>query len=402
MRKTTSSGGAAVRPGREGPAVQRLKTEAVVIAGLALEACAGAGCLVAWQRPDDSGEVRLPKDGAHAALLDRLLAISRRSNPGRNIDPAIGSETPSITVLGPDDLAPLLYDYCNGGEPNVSAIAIGGTVEARVYVLLTAPAHGSGSTIASIASLGLQAMLNRLEAESDRDAGAFWRDRASVSGAKLAEMGRAVKASAADAQVLEAKVAAAQRLRLANRFNGLGSIIAGNGPFVAWIVAIADEEGWRVAAASGVLAPSAPFKKESALAACCERRATIVRTNENVGEAVYAEDRLFARFATYLCVPFDNGAIALAAREPIDQVAVERVERLITRLNPLIRSWPLETETVRLRALVRNLALRMYSAAETERARIARDLHDHQAQSRHNLLISHGFFVGKRLEAASG
>jgi two-component system NarL family sensor kinase len=96
--------------------------------------------------------------------------------------------------------------------------------------------------------------------------------------------------------------------------------------------------------------------------------------------AVYAEDRLFARFAGYLCVPFEGGAVALALREPINQVAIERVESLVTRLNPLIRSWLLEAETMRLRALVRNLALRMYGAAETERARIARDLHDHQAQ----------------------
>jgi signal transduction histidine kinase len=324
--------------------------------------------------------VRLPADTRHHALLDRLLAISQRPNPIRNVDPAVGSEAPRVTILSPEDLAPLLHAYRNGEEPNASAIAIGRAAEARVHVILTAPARGSGSTIASIASLGLQAMLDRLEVESARDARDFWRDRATSNRAKLAEMIRTVKASAADEQALEAKVMAAQRLRPANRFNGLGSIIAGDGPFAAWMVAIADKEEWRVAAASGVLPPSAPSKKESALAACCERRATIVRTNENLGGAVYAEDRLFARFAAYLCAPFDRGAVALAARDPIDQVAVERVERLIARLNPLIRSWMLEAETAHLRALVRNLAPRMYGAAETERVRIARDLHDDQAQ----------------------
>jgi signal transduction histidine kinase len=380
VRKATPTESPIVRPARAGTSADRLRTEAAHIARLALEGCAGAGCLVGWQRPADSGEARLPADTRHDTLLDRLLAISQRTNLSRNADPAVGWEEPSITILGPDDLAPLLYAYRNGDEPNASVIAIGRTAEVRIHVLLTAPARGPGSTIESMAGLGLRAMLNRLEAESDREAGDFWRDRAAANGANLAEMVRVVKASAADEQALEAKVAAAQRLRPANRFNGLGSIIAGDGPFAAWIVAIVDKDEWRVAAVSGVLAPSAPLKRESALAACCERRATIVRGSENLDVAVYAEDRLFARFAAYLCVPFDSGAVALAARDPIDQAVVERAERLIGRLSPLIRSWIHEAEMLRLRALVRNLALRMYGAAETERARIARDLHDHQAQ----------------------
>jgi two-component system NarL family sensor kinase len=40
----------------------------------------------------------------------------------------------------------------------------------------------------------------------------------------------------------------------------------------------------------------------------------------------------------------------------------------------------LEAETDRLRGLVRNLGLRMFGAIDSERARIARDMHDHQAQ----------------------
>ena len=380
MQKATPTESPVVRTTRDGKSADRLRTVAAHIAQLALEGCAGAECLVGWQRSADSGEVRLPADIRHDALLDRLLAISLRANPGRNVNPAIDSETPAITILGPDDLAPLLHPYRNGDEPNVSVIAIGRSAKASAHVLLTASAPVSRSTISSAAGLGLQAMLNRLEAESDRDAADFWRDRATLNGAKLAEIVRVAKTSAADEQALEARVTVARRLRSANRFNGLGSIITGDGPFAAWIIALTDKEEWRVAAASGVLAPSAPFKRESALKACYERRATMVRAIGSVGVAVYAEDRLFARFAAYLCVPFDNGAVALAARDPIDQAAVERAEKLIARLNPLIRSWMLEAEMVRLRALVRNLALRMYGAAETERARIARDLHDHQAQ----------------------
>jgi signal transduction histidine kinase len=239
-------------------------------------------------------------------------------------------------------------------------------------------------------------MLNHLRAEREREARNFWREHASTNTSKMAELARAAKAAAASAKALESNLAAARRLSSANRFNGLGAIIAATGPFAAWIIALVDQGAWRVAAASGVLAPSAPLKQASALAACFERRASIVRASENRRTAVYtdslrkkdcrvvddryAEDRLFARFAGYLCVPFEGGAAALAAGEPIDRAAIERIESLIAQLNPLIRSWLLETETTRLRALVRNLALRMYAAAESERARIARDLHDHQAQ----------------------
>ena len=42
--------------------------------------------------------------------------------------------------------------------------------------------------------------------------------------------------------------------------------------------------------------------------------------------------------------------------------------------------WMLEREAARRNRLVRQLALRMFSAIDEERARIARDLHDDQAQ----------------------
>ncbi|HUN58344.1 MAG TPA: sensor histidine kinase [Candidatus Binataceae bacterium] len=380
MRKATSKGATAIGPGREGTSEDRLRVEAAHIAQTALEGCAGVGCLVGWQHPTDSGEVRLPAEGPRDTLIDRLLAISHRMNLPANAEALTGSGALSISILGPDDLLPLIHAYRNDDRPNDSAIAIGRTADARAHVLLTAPARGSGSTVTWLASLALRAMLNRLEADIEHDLGDFWRDRATANGAKLAAMVRTSKTSAAHAQALESGIATLPRLRTADRFNGLGSVIAGEGPFAAWIVGVSDQEQWKVAAASGVLVPSAPFKKESAMAACCVQRMTIVRTRENEGAVVYAEDRLFARFAAYLCAPFDGGAIALASRELIDQSTIGRVESLVARVNPMIRSWLLEAETQRLRTLVQNLGLRMFAAADTERARIARDLHDHQAQ----------------------
>jgi signal transduction histidine kinase len=117
-----------------------------------------------------------------------------------------------------------------------------------------------------------------------------------------------------------------------------------------------------------------------ALNDCFLRQATIVRTTQPATSAVCEEDHTFARFSSYVCVPFENGAIALAADTAPDAATVTRIEALAARLNPLIAKWQLEAETDRLQRLVRNLGLRMFGAIDSERARIARDLHDHQAQ----------------------
>jgi hypothetical protein len=50
------------------------------------------------------------------------------------------------------------------------------------------------------------------------------------------------------------------------------------------------------------------------------------------------------------------------------------------RINPSIDKWLAEAENDRLRGLERNLGRGMFGATAAERARIARDLHDHQAQ----------------------
>ncbi|MGD0288693.1 MAG: ATP-binding protein [Candidatus Binataceae bacterium] len=156
------------------------------------------------------------------------------------------------------------------------------------------------------------------------------------------------------------------------------------GPFDAWVLATAEDEILSVSAASGVLSPvtliDAPNSRASVLSECFLRQATIVRTTQPSTPVVYDEDRTFARFGSYICVPLETGAIALAGYTAPDAASVARIEALAARLNPLIAKWLLEAETDRLRRLVRNLGLRMFGAIDSERARIARDLHDHQAQ----------------------
>ena len=170
------------------------------------------------------------------------------------------------------------------------------------------------------------------------------------------------------------------RLSKRNRFTGLGSIFARLGPFDAWIVAMLEDDGLRAAAASAALAPLPPLDNDSAIADSFRLNSTIHRTANTSSARLYHEDRVFARFSSYLCVPFESGVVALAARDEIGPAAVARVEAFASRLVPVARAWIAEARADRLDRLVRNLGLRLFGAIDAERARIARDLHDHQAQ----------------------
>jgi signal transduction histidine kinase len=64
------------------------------------------------------------------------------------------------------------------------------------------------------------------------------------------------------------------------------------------------------------------------------------------------------------------------------QHSAEAVRVALTpeHLAPIVRLWNVEHENAERRALVQRMALRMFAAIDEERARIARDLHDDQAQ----------------------
>ena len=224
-------------------------------------------------------------------------------------------------------------------------------------------------------------MLGTRIADSSRD---FWRQRTGESIERLHDTRAEAAAASSEHTRLDRAAAAAAKLRSRHRFAGLASLFAKLGPFDAWIIAIAEDEILRVVDASGVLAPAAHLdvgnSRNSALNECLLRQSPIVRAIRPAVHTAFDEDRIFARLGYYVCVPFESGAIALGAHTVPEAAAVARIETFAARVKPLIAQWLLEAETDRLRRLVRNLGLRMFSAIDSERARIARDLHDHQAQ----------------------
>ncbi len=339
----------------------------------------GGTCLIAWQDATHAATIVTAPDLQSESLLNSLLAAVER-DPRYQANRGTG-----LLRFGDDELAAacrlahsltcaaVAIAHGAGAEPALRAtmvLAMPGTPGARDLLIA-----------AELAATAAVAIIGAGAAHVSRD---FWCRRTSESAERLTRSKARSSDASSERGSIDRAASAANKLHTRNRFASLGILIAKLGPFDAWIIATAENGALRVAAAAGVLAPAAVIDIEdarvSALSNCYAQQAPFVRATPPATRATYSEDRTFARFGSYICVPFDNGAIVLAAHGSPDDAAIARIEALVARLNPLIAKWLLEAEVDRLRRLVGNLGLRMFGAIDSERARIARDLHDHQAQ----------------------
>ena len=78
-------------------------------------------------------------------------------------------------------------------------------------------------------------------------------------------------------------------------------------------------------------------------------------------------------------VPLGDIVVALESAT-LDDGLRARLETAAARLRDIVKIWQLEADDAARRALLQRMALRMFAAVDEERARIARDLHDDQAQ----------------------
>ncbi len=220
----------------------------------------------------------------------------------------------------------------------------------------------------------------------------FWRTHGAESGRQASGAKRDLVRERGAARQLEEAVAAARRARPSERFSRFGELVAAAG-FDQWIVAVAEGGALTVAASSSGLKEFDLKEADSALAESFRRRVVIARSRVDRVKH-FSEDKMLG--GPYLCIPFEVGAIALASRDGQSLAARSKAEAMVERLAPFVTSWMLEREAARRSALVRQLALRMFSAIDEERARIARDLHDDQAQ----LLAAAKIALEGRREAA--
>ena len=360
-------------------------TQLRALAELGTQLFDGSACLISWQAAHDDSSTRAASDLRLSFLLDSMLAAVESDPSYQQFCRSKAKRGNSVLRLGNRELTAASGRRSPDRTYVAAAITIACGSEAAMHatVILTAPALSLTHDLQVAVELIAHAAIGIVGAGIANNSRDFWRARSIDSAGQIARVKSGQASDAAEQARIERAVTAISKLRAPGRLNGLGTLLAKLGPFDAWVIATLEEGALKMAASSQYL-PSTllidvPDLRASALSECFERQSTIVRMPDAPGQA-YAEDPIFAGFQGYVCVPFAGGAIAMAARAPIDPAAIARVEAVVTRANSSIEKWRVEAENDRLRELVRNLGLRMFGAVDLERARIARDLHDHQAQ----------------------
>jgi signal transduction histidine kinase len=342
------------------------------LARLALAGCAGVGFIATWRSGSRSGTLRLPSGSRWGNALNSVLSAAGC------IFESSGSS--SSIHLGPAQLVPL-FGRLDGSGQRFNAVAVKRVFGAGQVVVAIVSLHGRAfAEIEAVALLTADRFLEIANADDQLYERGFWRRRALAIGERLARKTSELSSFLANNRKLDHAVAGASRLRGRNRFSGLLSIAAALGEFDAGIVAIAGKAAPQVVGALATAVPFLSLAEESAIADSIRRKSSISHY-PGLGRVVtYPEDRIFAKFPGYVCVPFEGGGFALAAHQPIAPAIITQVELFAARIAPLVRAWIAEAEVDRMNRLVRRLGLRMFAAVDTERARISRDLHDDQAQ----------------------
>ena len=260
-----------------------------------------------------------------------------------------------------------------------AAMALTDGVSAVRIAIVAGADRARGELEASL-ELMARAVIGEITLGAARASLEFWRTHGAESGRQAAGARQELVRERAATNYLDEAVAVAQRAQPTERFSRFGQLVAGGAGFDQWVVAVADSGSFIVAASSSGR-KQFDLGEASALAESFQRRIVIARWRDRDEAAAdrsrqYFEDKMFG--GPYVCIPFEAGSIALASRDA--RASAATAEAIVERLAPFAAAWMLEREAARRTRLVRQLALRMFAAIDEERARIARDLHDDQAQ----------------------
>ncbi|MFZ2061265.1 MAG: ATP-binding protein [Candidatus Binatus sp.] len=250
-----------------------------------------------------------------------------------------------------------------------------------VRIAIVAPVDRARSELEALLQLMARSVLAEIELSAARTSLEFWRTHGAENGRQAAGAKRELARERTASNYLDHAVAAARRAQPADCFQRFGEIVAGGAGFDQWMVATADGGELMLTATSPGVPKEFDPSEARTLSESFRRHIVIGHwsdrdTSNAYSVKQYLEERVFA--GSYVCIPFGAGAIALASRDA--RASAARAEAIVERLAPFAASWVLERDASRHGILVRQLALRMFAAIDEERAKIARDLHDDQAQ----------------------
>jgi signal transduction histidine kinase len=370
---------------REAPPGSSLRAQLLIIAELLRASHSSRLCVLAWTAANVDDLVGVPAsptrwDSAVRAALDALKR--EEGAPGAATRAATARDGVAEIVLSRREIAALDGGDSPGSRDSLVWAASFAGADAAVRAVLVADADRHASEIKASLKLAGRAALAAVSGAAIGQSRIFWRSRATSALKDLARARSGLDEAEQSERSLDEAASAIARLNPRARMAGLGAAMALAAGCDRFIVAAERDGALAIAAASPGLTPPLHLTRTGALALCHRRRETI----ESDGGGVqggrrgggYAESRLLR--SPWIALPLGRGAIVLASRSPLEPAERMRAEALAARVEPILRAWAAEDELGRYRALVQRLALRMFGAIDDERARIARDLHDDQAQ----------------------
>jgi signal transduction histidine kinase len=281
-------------------------------------------------------------------------------------------------ALSADEIDTVAQIEKTSDRHQAAAVALTDGVSA-VRIAMVAWADRARNELEASLELMARAVAGEIALGASRASLEFWRTHGAESGRQAVAARQDLVRERAATNYLDEAVAVARRAQPTERFSRFGQLVAGGAGFDQWVVAVADSGSFIVAASSSGR-KQFDLGEASALAESFQRRIVIARWRDRdeagADRRQYFEDKMFG--GPYVCIPFETGSIALASRDA--RASAATAEAIVERLAPFAAAWMLEREAARRTRLVRQLALRMFAAIDEERARIARDLHDDQAQ----------------------
>ncbi len=377
------------------PCSDPVSADLFTLAETALGACSGTICIIAWQGAGGSGFVRAP---AKEPRLDGLASAALGLLAGQL--PSADDQATATFRVSAQELAVRCGRPASPPRLELRAVATSSETAAAISVLMVAPG-GVPAQLQRILELAARAALAAVTARQQAASREFWRARAEVVAGDLERAKQAADAAQAERRRIDEAAVTFAALKPRNLATGIGSLTVASGPFDGFVVALEQDGALTLAALSHKsdwMARGRRLEANTSALLDALRRATPILRLADASSTTYDEDREFARagFLAYLCVPFETGVVALPCCHTIDSAARMRAETLVARLAPTIKARMLERELQSRHSLAQSLALRLFGAIDAERARIARDLHDDQAQ----LLTAARIALKGRREAA--
>jgi signal transduction histidine kinase len=354
------------------------------LAELGNRTLAAERCVIAFRLSAASADdvVAAPaKDSRWDKVLNQLLAaLDHRLTDAVAAGIVRRTDVESIerVALSPREIDALAPAKSIDGKHQLAA-SVFTEGEHTVRIALVASADRPHAELNASLEFLARAVFGELALTTARASLEFWRNHGAESGRQAVGARRDLGRQRTASNLLDDAVAAVRSARPAERFGCFGGLVADGAGFDQWMVAVADAGSFVVAASSSGRTQF-DLGEASAMAESFRRRIVIARWRDREESAVrasrYFEDKIFAD--SYVCLPFDTGAIALGSRDA--RASAANAEAIVARLAPFVGGWLMEREASRRSVLMRHLALRMFAAVDEERSRIARDLHDNQAQ----------------------